>query len=220
MARSVTHRPVARSRSQNARRLIWARMGVGKPGSAALVLALLAMVLAACGGGSGDAEDKMPSISSGTEIDMPAQEDLAPNFSFTLYQGEDELGPDELDLEQLYGKPIVLNFWAGLCPPCRAEMPDFQAFYEAFKGRVTLVGIDVGQFTGLGNQQDAKDLLQQLGVTYPAGFTNDAGVIRKYKVLGMPTTVFINADGTMFKKWSGALNLEVLEKQSNAMLGQ
>ncbi len=59
--------------------------------------------------------------------------DLAPNFSFTLYQGEDKLGAEKLDLAQLHGKPIVLNFWAGLCPPCRAEMPDLQSFYDESK---------------------------------------------------------------------------------------
>ena len=190
-------------------------MGFGR---GLIALAVLAFLLAACGGSSGDAEEQMPSISSGTEIDMSVEEDLAPNFTFTLYQGEDELGASELDLAQLRGKPVVLNFWAGLCPPCRAEMPDLQIFYEQFKGRATLIGIDLGQFTGLGSQKDAKELLEELAVTYPAGFTNDSSVTKDFKVLGMPTTVFIRADGTIFKKWSGALNEETLAKQTNAML--
>ena len=152
-----------------------------------MALVVLAFLLAACGGDSGDAEDEMPSLPSGTEIDMSAEKDLAPNFTFTMYQGEDKLGASELDLAQLRGQPVVLNFWAGLCPPCRAEMPDFQSFYDKFKDRATLIGIDLGQFTGLGSQQDAKDLLQELGVTYPAGFTNDSGVVKDFKILGMPT---------------------------------
>ena len=185
-----------------------------------MALAVLAFLLAACGGGSGDAEDQMPSISSGTEIDMSDEKNLAPNFTFTLYQWEDKLGASELDLAQLRGKPVVLNFWAGLCPPCRAEMPDLQIFYDQFKDRATLIGIDLGRFTRLGSEQDARDLLQDLGVTYPAGFTNDSSVVKDFKVLGMPTTIFIRADGTIFKKWSGALNEDVLAKQTNAMLEQ
>ena len=211
------HVPVSASQnpaaSQPSRRL----MGFGR---GLMALAVLAFLLAACGEGSGDAEDQMPSVSSGTEIDMSAEKDLAPNFAFTLYQGEDKVGASELDLAQLHGKPVVLNFWAGLCPPCRAEMPDLQIFYDRFKDRATLIGIDLGRFTGLGSEQDARDLLQELGVTYPAGFTNDSSVVKDFKVLGMPTTIFITADGTIFKKWSGALNEDVLAEQTNAMLGQ
>jgi len=136
--------------------------------------------------------------------------DAAPDFEFTLFQGEEVLGTRTLRLSDLRGKPVVLNFWAGLVPPSRAEMPDLQIFYDQFKDQATLIGIDLGQFTGLGSQQDAKDLLQELGVTYPAGYTNDASVVRDFKVLGMPTTVFIRADGTIFEKWSGALNEDVL----------
>ena len=202
-------------------------------GRGIMALVVLAFLLAACGGGagdqapsispvteggSGDAEEQMPSVASGIEIDMSDEKDLAPNFTFIMYQGEDEVGGSELDMAQLRGKPVVLNFWAGLCPPCRAEMPDLQNFYEQFKDQATLIGIDLGQFTGLGSQNDAKDLLQDLNVTYPAGFTNDSSVVKDYKVLGMPTTVFIRADGTIFKKWSGALNEETLAKQTNAML--
>ncbi|MCH8177516.1 MAG: TlpA family protein disulfide reductase, partial [Proteobacteria bacterium] len=57
------------------------------------------------------------------------------------------------------GLPVVLNFWAGLCPPCRQEMPDFQEISEERAGEVLILGIDVGRFTNLGSQQDALDLL-------------------------------------------------------------
>ena len=216
----AAHGPVSASQNPAASRPSRRLMGFGRAGKGLMALAVLAFLLAACGGGSGDAGDEMPSVSSGTEIDMSAERDLADNFTFTLYQGEDKLGASELDLAQLRGKPVVLNFWAGLCPPCRAEMPDLQFFYEKFKDRATLIGIDLGRFTGLGSEQDARDLLQDLGVTYPAGFTNDSSVVKDFKVLGMPTTFFIRADGSIFKKWSGALNGDVLEKQTNAMLGE
>ncbi len=146
--------------------------------------------------------------------------DLAPNFNFTLFQGEAKVGGTDLNLRQLQGKPVVLNFWAGLCPPCRAELPDLQEFYNEFSDRITLVGIDLGIFTGLGSLQDAKDLLEELEITSPVGGTDDSSVIRKYKVFGMPTTIFIDANGEIFKAWGGALNSSVLRDQTNAMLGQ
>jgi len=138
-----------------------------------------------------------------------------------MFQGQDVVGGEEVSLHSLTGeRPIVLNFWAGLCPPCRAEMPDLQEFNEKFKDRALLLGVDLGQFTGLGNQDDAKELLAELSVTYPAGFTSDSDVIRDYQVLGMPTTVFIGSNGEIFNKWTGALNSSVLEEKTLEMLSQ
>ena len=144
----------------------------------------------------------------------------APDLVFTLFQGEGFPAGDELHVSDLKGKPVVLNFWAGLCPPCRAEMPDLQAFYDENKEDATLVGVDVGQFMGLGSQADAENLLRELNITYPAGFTNDSNVIPNYKVIGMPTTVFINADGSIFERWTGVLDREVLEEKVQMMLDQ
>jgi thiol-disulfide isomerase/thioredoxin len=181
---------------------------LSKPLAAALLLSVAVVLLIACGAAVG-------STSNGAN---PAG-DQATNFDFTLYQGKEVLGGSDLNLSQITGKPIVLNFWAGLCPPCRAEMPDFQRFYEEHSDVVTVLGIDVGRFTGLGNEKDAKDLLAELDVTYPVGFTDDASVIPSYRVLGMPTTVFISADGTIFRTWNGILDQEVLEEQTRALLG-
>ena len=88
---------------------------------------------------------------------------------------------------------MILNFWAGLCPPCRAELPDLQEFYDEFTGRVTLAGIDLGQFTGPGTVPDAKDLREELDITYPVGITEDGSVLRNNKVFGMPTTIFTSS---------------------------
>ena len=170
----------------------------------------LVLLLAACGGGAG----------AGTGDSAPAGNGLAPDFSISLYQGSAELGAETVNFSDLRGKPVVLNFWAGLCPPCRAEMPDLQEFHTEFKDRATLIGVDVGQFTGLGSQEDARNLLQELGITYPAGFTGDETVIRRYKVLAMPTTVFVDASGGIFRTWGGVLNRDKLAEITNEMLSQ
>ncbi len=177
---------------------------------------VLAVLLAACSGAAdpGVSGDGSPAGSGSSS----AGEKEAQDLSFTLYQGSDVLGEGNLTISSLQGKPLVLNFWAGLCPPCRAEMPDLQEFYDENKDRVNLLGIDVGQFTGLGNQESAKALLEELNVTYPAGFTNDAGVMRDYEILGMPTTVFIDSKGKIFRKWGGVLNKDLLTKVTNEML--
>ena len=194
-----------------------------KPRAAILALSVLAIILVACGSSADSAGSSgSASSSSGTNVSTSGDGgDRAPNFAVTLFQGEDVLGAQQLNIHDLpQGKPIVLNFWAGLCPPCRAEMPDLQEFSEEFSDRVTLLGIDLGQFTGLGSLQDAEALLEELGVTYPAGFTNDEDVIKNYRVFGLPATIFIDSEGKIFKNWGGALNLDVLRDQTNAMLSQ
>jgi len=172
--------------------------------------AVLAIILVGCGGG----------IGADTATGADTSRDLAPDFPFTLYQGEVELGAEALDVSDLQGRPTVLNFWAGLCPPCRAELPDLQLFYEDFNDQVTVVGIDIGTFTGLGNQDDARKLLRELAINYPNGYTSDDSVVRRYQVLSMPTTVFINSKGEIFKKWNGALNRDILTEQTTELLNQ
>ena len=183
----------------------WGLIGHSKFRRALLLGVVLAVIAASCGGGSG------------TDT---ATEDLAFDFSFTLYQGEDKLGASTMNLSDLRGKPTVLNFWAGLCPPCRAEMPDLQRFYDEFGDRATLIGVDIGQFLGLGNKSDAQSLLDELGVTCPAGYTDDGSVPRQYEVLGMPSTVFITSKGEVFKTWTGLLNQAVLTEVTSEMLNQ
>ena len=142
----------------------------------------------------------------------------APDFEFSMFQGIEEVGFRNGNLARLEGKPLVLNFWAGLCQPCRAEMPEFQLFYEEFKEDIQLVGIDIGIFTGLGSRSNAEELLRELGVTYPAGWTDDGSVPRKYGVTAMPTTVFISSDGTIIEKSVGAIDANFLARASRELL--
>ena len=174
--------------------------------------AILAAAAIACSSNDDSNNDFVSSTGSG---------DLAPDLTIAMFQGQDVVGGEKVTLSGLIGgRPIVLNFWAGLCPPCRAEMPDLQEFNEDFQDRALLLGVDLGQFTGLGNTDDAKKLLSDLAITYPAGFTSDSDVIRNYQVLGMPTTIFIDREGRIFNRWTGALNKNVLIEKTQEMLDQ
>lgn len=139
---------------------------------------------------------------------VPVVDNSAPDFRFTLFQGEDLLGASDMSLSELEGRPLVLNFWARFCTPCWSEMPELQSFYEEYADRIRLLGIDVGQFTGLGSHKDAGKLLDSLGITYPAGYTDDGRVVRDYQIRAMPTTAFITAGGELFQTWSGSITRE------------
>ncbi len=144
----------------------------------------------------------------------------APDFSLTVYQGADALGSEELKFSAVFapGKPVVLNFWAGLCPPCRAEMPFFQKVYDELGDQFILVGLDVGPFVGLGSREDGQSLLRELDITYPAGTTFDASTVAAYKVLGMPTTVFLTSDGTIFEVHTGILDEATLREKVEKLI--
>lgn len=179
-----------------------------------LGLTAAVIVLVSCGG---QAKPSYPTAPIGsTKGGLTA----APDFPVTVYQGEEILGGKEINFSELLARkrPVVLNFWAGLCPPCRAEMPDLQRFNDEFHDQVDLIGIDIGPFTGLGSRDDGRALLEELKITYPAGTTDDKGVVAKYGVLGMPTTVFIDSQGRVHEKWTGILDRDILVRITKEML--
>ena len=127
----------------------------------------------------------------------------APDFQITLYGGQDAIGGDVFRLSDFRGRPVLVNFWGALCPPCRAEMPSLQRLFEEHRDEgFIIVGVDVGEVTGLGSQEEGREFLKEIGVTYPTG-PGSAQVFRDYEVLGMPTSVFIKPDGTVHREWTG-----------------
>ncbi len=143
----------------------------------------------------------------------------ATDFTIIAYHGQEALGGETVQFSSLLGKqPVVLNFWAGLCPPCRAEMPDFQALSQKYQGQVLIMGVDVGPFSGLGSEADGRKLIQELGITYPTGTTRDSTVTRRYQVLGMPSTFFITPDGIIVQKSLGYLSRQQMEEAFQKLL--
>ena len=168
--------------------------------------ALGALALAGCNGG---AEATPTPMSSATGVNLEV-----PDMEISIYQGADVLGGETLALSEVValGQPVVLNFWAALCPPCRAEMPEFQRVYDEREAEVLVLGIDIGPQQFLGSREEGRALLADLGVHYPAGTTFNESIIRDYEILGMPTTLFIAADGSLVRSWSGLLSEDKLNE--------
>lgn len=137
----------------------------------------------------------------------------APDIEITMYQGGELVGGRVVRLTRVWaeGKPVVVNFFAGLCPPCRAEMPDLQRLYLQSGNRFVLIGVDIGPYTGLGTREEGHALLRTLGITYPAGTVFDEDITDLYQILGMPTTVFITTDGRILRKHTGLLTFQQMQ---------
>lgn len=176
---------------------------IARVGGSALAVAL---VLGACV--AARPAEPAPNPSPAPEATPGRNLITAPDFPLVLYQGADQFGEREPSVNALLtgGRPLVLNFWGGLCPPCRSELPEFQKVYERYGDRVAFFGLDVGQYTGLGSPDDARKLLGELHITYPAGTTDIREVLHAYQVRGLPTTFFINAEGKIVGRWSGQLS--------------
>ncbi|MBM4436015.1 MAG: TlpA family protein disulfide reductase [Actinobacteria bacterium] len=176
-------------------------------------------ILAACFGGLAAAAcGAGPTLSPATEVAKVSLPQVAgavrqaADFPLAMYQGEREVGGATVSLRELLGqgKPVVLNFWSGNCPPCRVEMPDFERAYRELRGRILFVGVDVGPYVRLGSVDDGRRLVQELGITYPVGTTSEAAVVPAYRVLGMPTTAFITPAGRIVRQWTGILDYSAL----------
>ena len=191
--RRVRHGPEIKAGLRDSVSEVLARLTTGRQGlmiAAATGALVIIVIVAALQSGPGD----------------PAA------FAFEAYQGEDVLGASSLKFQDILdqGRPVVLNFWGGDCPPCRAEMPAIQRVYEQTGDEVLFLGMDVGEYLGLGTRNSAWALLDELGVTYPAGVPLGVDAVRGYSVTSLPMTIFFTSDGEPLTNWPGAINEDQL----------
>ncbi len=124
-----------------------------------------------------------------------------------LPQDSEFFNPDgsSSSLADYEGQAIVLNFFASWCPPCRAELPEFQSVSLQVAPDVTFLGVNTDF------QQDAwLQLIEDTGVTYPTVFQPSNELYTATKSPSMPTTVFIGADGVVREIFAGQLSEERL----------
>jgi len=111
-------------------------------------------------------------------------------------------GP-KVNLAKLRG-PIVLNVWAGPCPPCKAEAPLVQQFYAAAKGKIGVLGVVDGAYPAE-TWDDALNASHGLGLHYPSVFDAHGKLIEQVHAGGIPITVFVGADGKVVHTKIGQL---------------
>lgn len=124
---------------------------------------------------------------------------LAPDFTLTTLDGED------LTLSDLRGRPVVVNFWATWCPPCRAEIPALDQAGRELGGDVVILGVDVQE-----DPAAVAAFAAEIGMRYPVALDETAAVARAYRVRAFPTTYFIDSRGVVVDVISGPLNVPLL----------
>ena len=167
------------------------------------MLGLLALALSACASAAQPAGPAVPhTIAPESKItgdtgpaDLPQVGQIAPDFQYTMPDGSTHM------LSQLRGKKVLVNFWATWCGPCRSEMPDLQKALGETGDTVVVLGVNKAQ-----ELKEIAPFADELGISFPL-IANQAGDIAgRYGAQNLPTSYFINSDGTIGLKKTGVMN--------------
>ncbi|MBR3602424.1 MAG: TlpA family protein disulfide reductase [Lachnospiraceae bacterium] len=132
----------------------------------------------------------------------------APNF--TVY----DIEGNEINLSDFFGKPIIVNFWASWCGPCKMEMPDFDEAYQTYGNDISFLMVNITD----GSRETveiASSFIEESGYSFPVYYDTNYSAAITYSVSSLPTTYFIDADGNLIAHARGAIDDATLQKGIN-----
>ena len=130
---------------------------------------------------------------------------LAPDF--TVY----DLEGNEVHLTDFFGKPIIVNFWASWCGPCKMEMPDFDVAYNTYKDDIVFLMVNMTD----GSRETvevASEFIANSGYTFPVYYDTQYNAAITYSVASLPTSYFLNSQGELVAHAKGAIDAETLQR--------
>ncbi|RKD25003.1 cytochrome C biogenesis protein [Ammoniphilus oxalaticus] len=134
-----------------------------------------------------------------------AQGYLAPDFELETIDG------NKVKLSDYRGKKVLLNMWASWCPPCRAEIPDMQQFYEQnVDQNVVVLGVNL---TSAERQPERiPRFIEEFGMTFPIVLDEQSNVSDRYQVSSIPTSFILDSQGVIQQKIVGPMDREMMEQ--------
>lgn len=129
----------------------------------------------------------------------------APDFELKTLDGK------TVKLSDYRGKKVILNFWATWCPPCKAEMPDIQKYYNEADDNVEILAVNIDP------QYDVKKFVRDANVTFPVLLDSKDEVNTLYKILTIPTTYFIDGEGIIRSKHLSVMTTEIIREHIKNM---
>ena len=134
------------------------------------------------------------------------EQDLQMAPDFTVYDSDG----NSVKLSDYFGKPIVLNFWASWCGPCKAEMPDFEEVYKVRGEEIQFLMVNCTG--GRETEKSAREFIAGSGYTFPVFYDLDLDASMTYGANSIPVTFFIDADGYLTAYAQGTTSADVLQQ--------
>lgn len=135
----------------------------------------------------------------------------APDFSLSTIDGK------KMSLSQFYGQPILINFWASWCIPCRDEMPELVRAYEAHKAEgFVILGVNLTYSDSI---SDAQAFMKEFNVSFPILLDTDGAVVQRlYQISGIPTSIFMKRDGSVARIQIGLMTDQQIDRYVEEIL--
>lgn len=130
---------------------------------------------------------------------------MAPDFTVTDAEG------NEVKLSDFLGKPVILNFWASWCGPCKSEMPDFEEAYKEYAEEIQFVMVNLTDGSRE-TVETASAYVSEQGYSFPVYYDTQSDAAMTYQVFSVPTTYFMDAEGYLTAQAQGAIDRETLQK--------
>ncbi|MEF3330179.1 TlpA disulfide reductase family protein [Oceanobacillus oncorhynchi] len=153
-----------------------------------------------------DNEEGDSAAGENTEVGLEVG-NMAPDFELQTLAGE------TVKLSDYRGKKVMINFWATWCPPCRAEMPDMEAFYQ--DKDIVILAVNLTETEN--NLQQVQDFVNEYELTFPILLDEKIEVAEQYMIQPIPTSYMINSNGVVAFKAFGSLNYDFMVQEFEKM---
>ena len=157
-------------------------------------------------------ESTVPAPEAPTETTAPT---VNPAPDFTVYDASGQAHK----LSDFQGKPVLLNFWASWCGPCKSEMPDIEEAYQTYGDQIhfLIVNLTDGYQE---TQETAQSYLTDNGYTFPAYFDTQTEAAYAYGVNAVPVTYFIDGEGNLQAYFQGAMTADIIRQGVDLLLAE